>query len=208
MIIIGLSGKMGSGKNYIAEKIIYPSYKDEFNILIIGFGDLLKNELFARDTSLSYDELYDHKTFETRNKLQQYGTENGRDKYHQDIWVRGLDIQVETFRRRSNDNCLIIVCDVRFQNEAEYIINKGGKLIRVISEDRTNERYLKEAKGDKEQYQRIASHRSETELDSYRFNFVINNSKDTCNFEADIYNILDEIDNNIQLEQISIPSQV
>lgn len=204
MIIIGLSGKMGSGKNYIAEKIIYPSYKDEFNILIIGFGDLMKNELFARDTSISYDELYDHKTFETRNKLQQYGTENGRDKYHQDIWVRGLDIQVETFRRRSDDNCLIIVCDVRFKNEADYIIKKGGNLIRVISEDRTNERYLKEAKGDKEQYQKIANHQSETDLDTYTFNFVINNSTTNLNFNTDIYNILDEIDNNVQLEQLRI----
>ena len=194
MIIIGLSGKMGSGKNYIAEKIIYPSYKDEYNILIIGFGDLMKNELYARDTTLSYDELYDHKTFETRNKLQQYGTENGRDKYHQDIWVRGLDIQVETFRRRSNDNCIIIVCDVRFQNEADYIIKKGGKIIRVVSEDRTNERYLREAKGDKEQYQKIATHRSETELDTYKFNYIINNSTTNLNFQNDIYGILDVID--------------
>ena len=194
MIIIGLSGKMGSGKNYIAEKIIYPSYKDEYNILIIGFGDLMKNELYARDTTLSYDELYDHKTFETRNKLQQYGTENGRDKYHQDIWVRGLDIQVETFRRRSNDNCIIIVCDVRFQNEAEFIIKKGGKLIRIVAEDRTNERYLREAKGDIEQSQKIATHRSETELDSYKFDYIINNSTTNLDFHTDISNILDIID--------------
>jgi dephospho-CoA kinase len=194
MIIIGLSGKMGSGKNYIAEKIIYPSFKDEYNILIIGFGDLMKNELYARDTTLLYDELYDHKTFETRNKLQQYGTENGRDKYHQDIWVRGLDIQVETFRRRSNDKCLVIVCDVRFQNEAEYIIKKGGKLIRVVAEDRTNDRYLREAKGDKEQYQKIATHRSETELDTYKFDYIINNSTTNLDFNTDISNILDVID--------------
>jgi dephospho-CoA kinase len=194
MIIIGLSGKMGSGKNYIAEKIIYPSYKDDYNILIIGFGDLMKNELFARDTTLSYDELYDHKTYETRNKLQQYGTENGRDKYHQDIWVRGLDIQIETFRRRSNDNCIIIICDVRFQNEAEYIIKKGGKIIRIISTDRTEERYLKEANGNKEMYQKIVNHKSETDLDSYKFNYFVNNSKNNNTLNKDIYNILDEID--------------
>jgi len=194
MIIIGLSGKMGSGKNYIAEKIIYPSYKDDYNILIIGFGDLMKNELYARDKTLTYDELYDHKTFETRNKLQQYGTENGRDKYHQDIWIRGLDIQVETFRRRSGDNCLVIVCDIRFKNEAEYISMKGGKIIRVISEDRTNERYLKEANGDKKQYENIVNHRSETELDSYKFDYIINNNKDNLNFTKEIYTVLDDID--------------
>ena len=70
MKLIGLSGHMGCGKNYIAEQIIYPHFKSSYNILIIGFGDLMKNELFARDLSLKYDDLYDHKTFETRNKLQ------------------------------------------------------------------------------------------------------------------------------------------
>jgi dephospho-CoA kinase len=197
MIIIGLSGKMGSGKNYIAEQIIYPSFKDDYNILIIGFGDLMKNELYARDTSLTYDELYDHKTFETRNKLQQYGTENGRDKYHQDIWIRGLDIQIETFKRRSGDTCLIIVCDVRFQNEANYIIKKGGFLIRVIAEDRTNERYLREANGDNNKFKQINEHRSETELDLYKFNFIINNNKNNKDFENELYEILDQIETNI-----------
>jgi len=44
MKLIGLSGKLGSGKNYIAEKIIAPYFKDKYNILIIGFGDQVKNE--------------------------------------------------------------------------------------------------------------------------------------------------------------------
>jgi phosphomevalonate kinase len=194
MIIIGLSGKMGSGKNYIAEKIIYPDFKDNYNILIIGFGDLMKYELYARDKTLMYDELYDHKTFETRNKLQQYGTENGRDKYHQDIWIRGLDIQIETFRRRSNDQCLIIICDVRFTNEAEYIKEKGGKIIRVIASDRTEERYLRESNKNKEMYEKIVNHKSEIELDLYKFDYYINNNKDNNNFYKEIIEIIDLID--------------
>jgi len=178
MKIIGLSGHMGCGKNYIAEKIIYPHFTSSYNILIIGFGDLMKNELFARDPSLKYDDLYDHKTFETRNKLQQYGTENGRDKYHQDIWIRGLDIQIETFRRRSNDKCLIIVCDVRFINEAEYIKQKGGTLFRINSPNRSNDRYLKEANNDPVKYELIKNHKSETELNDYKFDHLINNDDD------------------------------
>ena len=180
MIIIGLSGKMGSGKNYIAEQIIYPSFKDDYNILIIGFGYLMKNELYARDKTLTYDELYDHKTFETRNKLQQYGTENGREKYHSDIWIRGLDIQIETFRRRSNDNCLVIVCDVRFVNEADYIKQKGGILFRINSPIRSNIRYLREANNDSIKYDLISTHKSETELNDYKFDHLINND-DTLN---------------------------
>ena len=175
MKIIGISGKMGSGKNYLAEKILYPYFKQKYNILIIGFGDLMKNELYARDLTLMYDDLYDKKTFETRNKLQQYGTENGRDKYHKDIWVRGLDIQVETFSKRCGENSLIIVCDVRFENEYDYIIKKGGHVIRINAPNRTLNRYLKEVNNDLEKLEIIKNHRSETELDNYIFNIILEN---------------------------------
>jgi len=198
MIIIGLSGKMGSGKNYIAEKIIYPYFRKEYNILIIGFGDLMKNELYARDTLLSYDELYDNKTFETRHKLQQYGTENGRDKYNQDIWVRGLDIQIETFRRRSGENCLIIICDIRFNNELNYIKQKNGHLIRIVAQDRTELRYINESKGDKERYEKIKNHKSENELDFYKFDYIIDNSESNINFEKEINQLLNEINKKIE----------
>jgi hypothetical protein len=187
MKIIGVSGKMGSGKNYFSEKILYPNFKSSYNILIIGFGDLMKNELYARDTSIIYDELYDHKTFETRQKLQQYGTENGRDKYHEDIWVRGLDIQIETFNRRCGPNTLIIICDIRFPNEFEYVKSKGGKNIRIESKNRSNDRYLREANNDKSKLEIIKNHRSETSLDNYIFDYTIKNDyEDVIDFNYKI----------------------
>lgn len=186
MKIIGISGKMGSGKNFFSEKVLYPYFKSSFNILIIGFGDLMKNELYARDKTLIYDDLYDHKTFETRQKLQQYGTENGRDKYHEDIWVRGLDIQIETFSRRSGPNALIIICDIRFPNEFEYVKSRGGKNIRIISPNRTNDRYFKEAIGDENKLEIIKNHRSEISLDNYSFDFIIKNDyDDIIDFDCD-----------------------
>ena len=176
MKIIGLSGKMGSGKNHIAEKILYPHFKaDKYNILIIGFGDLMKNELYARDLSLSYDEMYDKKTFETRRKLQEYGTEYGRNRHHPDIWIRGLDIQIETFSRRCNGNALIIICDVRFISEHDYIINKGGQVIRIDAPNRTLERYKKESENNGDKLYEIKTHISETGLDNFIFAYQVNN---------------------------------
>jgi len=183
MKLIGLSGKLGSGKNYIAEKVIAQYFKDQYNILIIGFGDQVKNELYARDLSLTYDLLYDQKTFESRKKLQEYATEHGRDKYNQDMWIRGLDIQINTFKERSPKECLVIICDVRFINEAEYIKNHGGLLFRIDANERTELRYIKESNGDMEKYYSISNHKSETELDNYNFNYVIkNNNKLDLNF--------------------------
>jgi hypothetical protein len=187
MKIIGVSGKMGSGKNYFSEKILYPYFKSSYNILIIGFGDLMKNELYARDKTLLYDELYDYKTFETRQKLQQYGTENGRDKYHEDIWVRGLDIQIETFNRRCGPNTLIIICDIRFPNEFEYVKSKGGKNIRIESPYRTYDRYLREATNDLNKLNIIRNHRSEVSLDNHTFDYTIKNDyRDVIDFNYEI----------------------
>jgi len=186
MKIIGISGKMGSGKNYFAEKIIYPYFKDKYNILIIGFGDQMKTELYSRDITLLYDQLYDHKTFETRQKLQQYGTENGRDKYHQDIWVRGLDIQIETFKRRCGENSMVIICDVRFKNEFDYIKSKDGKVVRIEATNRTGDRYLREANNNMEKIVIIKNHSSEISLDNHIFDYIIKNDyNDIININLD-----------------------
>ena len=176
MKLIGLSGKLGSGKNYIAENIIAPYFTEIYNILIIGFGDQVKNELYSRDVTLTYDLLYDKKTFESRKKLQEYATEYGRDKYNQDMWIRGLDMQIETFRRRSPKEVMVIICDVRFKNEAEYIKNKNGLLYRINANNRTNERYNKESNNDISKYNMISNHSSEIDLDDYNnFDIIIDN---------------------------------
>jgi phosphomevalonate kinase len=186
MKLIGLSGKLGSGKNYIAEKIISPHFRDLYNILIIGFGDQVKNELYARDEKLTYDLLYDKKTYESRNKLQQYATEHGRDKYNENMWIRGLDMQIQTFCRRSPKECLIIICDVRFKNEAEYIKNNNGFLFRIESIFRTEQRYWQESSNE-EEYNKISKHTSETDLDNYNFNYILKNDKNELNLDFLIF---------------------
>lgn len=188
MKLIGLSGKLGSGKNYIAEKVIAPYFTDKYNILIIGFGDQVKNELYARDLELTYDVLYDRKTFTSRKKLQEYATEHGRDKYNKDMWIRGLDLQIQTFCNRSPKECLIIICDVRFQNEAKYIKEHNGKLFRIFSPFRTEQRYWQESSNENE-FNKISIHQSEIDLDNYAFDYIIKNDLN----ELNINNILSNI---------------
>jgi len=191
MKIIGLSGKLGSGKNYIAEKVIAPYFTDKYNILIIGFGDQVKNELYARDLQLTYDQLYDHKTHESRKKLQEYATEYGRDKYNKNMWIRGLDMQIQTFCKRSPKECLIIICDVRFLNEIEYIKANNGILFRIVSPCRTELRYWQESSNDLE-YQKISKHLSEIDVDNYNFDYIIKNDKNELDL-IQINNILCKI---------------
>jgi hypothetical protein len=51
------------------------------------------------------------------------GTEAGRDVFHKDIWVISL------LNRSKNKD--VVVTDVRFKNEIEYIQNNGGIVVRI-----------------------------------------------------------------------------
>uniref|UniRef100_A0A6C0LYL1 Uncharacterized protein n=1 Tax=viral metagenome TaxID=1070528 RepID=A0A6C0LYL1_9ZZZZ len=172
-LLIGLSGKMGSGKNYIAEKIlpiILNKMITNIQYYYIAFGDQMKVEVGCRNKDLSYDSLFNEKTKEVRQMLQEYGTKNGRDKYGEDIWIRSLSLWMEIYKNRTpNKNNIFIVTDVRFRNEAQWIKQHNGILLRVNAPNRTASRVKQEGSED------IQNHLSETDLDNYPFEYVINN---------------------------------
>ncbi len=211
MIYIGFSGHIGSGKNYIAEHIFLPRLIQILRDLnpdktyvpyYFSFGDHLKVECLSR---ISYDDLsdsdgfsgfFEDKTKETRDMLQKYGTENGRNVYHQDIWVRAVDtwtkIQTERLANTGIDFCpIFVISDVRFKNEAEYIKSKDGLLVRIEAPNRSDKRINQEANNDPEIIKRIKSHASETSLDDYKFKYTISNDYD--NSMSDILSQIDEI---------------
>lgn len=172
-LIIGFSGKMGTGKNYIAEKLLPSILNRMINNLqyyYLSFGDQIKVELGSRDSSLTYDKLFVNKTKEVRQQLQRYGTEEGRDKYGKDIWIRSMGLWMDIFKSRTpNKNNVFIITDVRFKNEADWIRQQKGILIRVNGEKRNKKRIEEEGSHDNK------NHSSETDLDDFSFEHVINN---------------------------------
>jgi hypothetical protein len=89
-------------------------------------------ELLEGDTEVSrswreqQDSFWTEKfgySFSPRLALQLMGTEAGRDVFHKDIWVISL------LNRSKNKD--VVVTDVRFKNEIEYIQNNGGIVVRI-----------------------------------------------------------------------------
>lgn len=174
-MLIGLSGKMGVGKNYISENIIpniLEKVMQNVRIFPISFADQIKVELAIRDNTLTYENLFIHKTNETRDKLQKYGTEVGRSKYGEDIWIKSVEMWMKIFNDRvpKKDNLVFIISDVRFKNEAEWIEKNNGLLIRIKAPNRNIKRIVEE----KIDISKI-NHISEIDLDDYNFNNIINN---------------------------------
>lgn len=172
-LIIGFSGKMGTGKNYIAENLlphILNKMLNNIQYYYLSFGDQIKVELGCRNSDLTYDKLFNNKTKEVRQQLQRYGTEQGRDKYGKDIWIRSMGMWMDIFKNRTPDkNNVFIITDVRFKNEADWIKQHKGILIRVNADKRNEKRVQEEGSQDNK------NHSSETDLDDYPFEHVINN---------------------------------
>ena len=167
--VIGFSGKLGSGKNYVSEKIFYGLVSP--SPMILAFADQLKIDLCARD-NISFSSIFHTKDHQSRIALQKYGTDM-REKYGPNIWINYLHNWVKMHAERGITN--FIITDVRFPNEFEWIKSLGGYVIRVEAPQRNLDELKKEANGDPDKMKQISEHPSETALDNCRFDYTVNN---------------------------------
>lgn len=136
-MLIGIVGFIGSGKGTVGDILESKGFiKDSFakplkDAASVMFG--WPRNLLEGDTEVSrkwreepdayWSEQF-QKQFTPRLALQLMGTEAGRNVFHKDIWVISL-----LNRARGKD---VVVTDVRFRNEIDYIQKNGGIVVRVI----------------------------------------------------------------------------
>jgi hypothetical protein len=176
--LIGISGKANVGKDYVA------SILKSWGMTPFSFALHLKMDAIGKGEG-TYEEVMHTKPPHIRKRLQLKGTEEGREVYGEDIWVKTLDAWLTYYSNEWNKNAFVI-SDVRFENEADYIKSRGGILIRVVSDDRlTTSKLTEEQK----------THASEIALDAlpneYFDGIVVNNlDTRTKDLVAQLYNIL------------------
>lgn len=136
-MMIGLVGPARSGKSSAASILV-----KEQGYYKMAFADSIRRGLFAALPFLKRDSLHENKDvgvpelgFQTgRSLLQTMGHEWGRGQ-HPDIWVKALEAEINLMRM---DKRRIVIDDVRYPNEIEWIRKQGGKIIgirRVIQQD-------------------------------------------------------------------------
>ena len=191
MEIIGLIGQQGVGKNYIAENILFNFLKNEPTI-ILAFADHFKIDTIGK-YNLDYDKVFIEKNYETRKKLQTIGTEEGRNKYGEDIWIKIMYNWIKVLNSRGIKR--FIITDVRFQNEADWIKSLNGILIKIEAPERFMKRVISEAGNNKNKINEIISHPSEKNIKNIN-NYDIcikNDPKDDLDKEViKIYPLLKE----------------
>lgn len=171
-MIWGISGKLGVGKDWVGDGMMRYLRDNGGNPMKICFADAIKIELAVKEC-YNMRELFGDKSSDIRRKLQTIGTERGRLVYGDDIWIRHVKAWCEMYEMRGVTD--FVITDVRFKNEAEWIRESGGKLIRIVSESKNHRRLMKESSGSEDKYNEIKNHISETDLDLYEFDQIIHN---------------------------------
>ena len=123
--LFGVAGKMKHGKDAFYElvKSIYPQARR------MAFADALKKEVAAA-CGVTIEFINVNKDV-FRPMLQWWGTEFRREICGDTYWLDRLDDTI----RAIPDGSVVFVTDVRFPNEAEFVRQLGGSIVRVV---RTN----------------------------------------------------------------------
>jgi len=131
-MIIGLTGRKECGKSEVAKAIM----KADSNFRIRSFAHPLKvavRDIFGlsfEQTNGNRKEVIDERyNLTPRFIMQQFGTEVCRSIYG-DIWIACMKRRLKegvTMHIRS-----VIIDDVRFDNEAQAILDWGGILVSVV----------------------------------------------------------------------------
>jgi hypothetical protein len=169
-LIIGISGKIGTGKDTVAREIIkaFP----EFNFRKVSFGYNVKKivsiltgidmrTILSRKIKNEYQSEWELTIGEM---FQIVGTDAIRDNLSENAWIYSLFNNVK-------DGENIIITDVRFKNEAYSILNRGGYLIRLTGDSIVDDTRKRE-------------HKSETELDNFNmFDIIFENKPPISNIK-------------------------
>lgn len=131
-MIIGLTGRAGAGKDSVAEILV-----DTAGVVPVKLATPLY-EMVSAMTGLPVDQLMDRCMKEhpipgigksPRQLLQSIGTDWGRAFIGDDVWIKSLEARTAGLRQCGWS---IVVTDVRFDNEAQWVRDNGGAVWEVV----------------------------------------------------------------------------
>src|SRR5258706_4604274 len=150
-MILGLSGKAGSGKDTVAALLgkrtgaVRVAFADKLKAAVGAVFDFTHEQMYDAAKKEEIDPFWEETP---RRVLQEVGQH--MRKLDSDIWVKAA------LRSCTDTSKDYVITDVRYPNEADAIVACGGKVIRIYRPDR---RDLADAAA--------AQHTSETAMYTY-----------------------------------------
>ena len=133
MHLIGLTGRAGTGKDTIADFLV-----ETHGFVKLAFADPIKDGIKAM-LGIGHDDIANRANKEAkldwlgcspRHAMQTLGTDWGREMIHPDIWLRITARRTQKIMAMPDTHHIqgIVISDVRFENEADWIRAMGGSI--------------------------------------------------------------------------------
>jgi hypothetical protein len=173
-MVIGLSGYAQSGKDAVAQILV-----ENYGYKRVAFADAIRNAIYTLNPIITganirlvdYVEELGWETAkkhpEVRRLLQVMGTEIGRQLFDDSVWI-------EKALGNAEPHDKIVVTDVRFPDEAENIKWLFGEVWRINRPTVVS----------------VNEHISESALDDWQFDRVINNDGDMSHLEYLVHEVM------------------
>lgn len=190
MCIILLSGWSMSGKDTVGQFLI-----DHYGFQRLAVADIMKDvvhqsysipyELLhtqeGKDTSVTIRTTDGNKTCTVRDLIIDYAM--SKRKENPDHWINLL---IDSVRDDINTFSRYVVTDFRFPNECARIMEEfPDQQVRTVRVNRLNE-------------PRILSSKSENVLDSFDFDYVIDNTRDLLHLKNEIVKMINYFDLSLE----------
>jgi len=145
MKLIGIAGTAGSGKDTVADylheryKFARYSFADPIKAGVKAAFGLLDAHFTDRDLKEAPVEYLNNRS--PRQLAQWFGTEFGRNLVAEDIWIRMADVRYRAYDEENQSSFGgvfvegMVIPDVRFENEAEWIRERGGFVVHLVRPD-------------------------------------------------------------------------
>ena len=136
-MIVGITGYAGSGKDTAADYLV-----SKYGYERRGLADPIRQALYALNPQVAVGQTLrvvvdwigwdgaKRQFPEVRRLLQVFGTEVGRETFGSEFWLNLFDDWL--YERSPTYQRNVVVPDVRFKNEAEFLkTNYGAKLLHI-----------------------------------------------------------------------------
>lgn len=143
MKLVGLTGRARCGKNsvydFLNEK--HGCAQFQFAGALKSAAAILLNKRKSQVEGLGYDreKIMPEWGFSMREFLQKLGTECIRGTFREDFWINRvaieLDQMIKVYERAEAEMPGVVFTDVRFENEADFVRQRGGIIWHVIRPD-------------------------------------------------------------------------